>query len=860
MYRSSTFSAAVLAGLTLVLAGCAGETPTEPKPVPTPSGGACGVTITLPAGPITASTSPSSSAIVYVPVPAQVTKNGQPVPDNSTVTFSIEAPGRFVENGTQTFVASTKNGVASAGPWAVNPGAAKLKASFECASATVEVDFLLCPDCAPFISNIDPNNGSTAGGEAVKITGGHFTDYPLSTVTFGGVPVSPDANPAPTNTTINVHTPPHAAGTVDVCATFFGGNFRSNCVPFTYRGGGGGACNTDSSIFISSISPNTGPASGGTSVTINGGGFPTTTGAASVSFGGFAAQVTQASATQITATTPQRALANPTVPETVDVTVTDIGSPTQRCARLSGSFTYTPAALDPTIYSISPVTGPNDNPTRVTIFGTGFQFPEQVFMTGGSCGTQKVEASVVSPITLTQIVFDTPRAVGAYSCLAGSQVDVQVLNPSTGKKATCTGCFKFYGCPAVSNVSPSVIPAGTGAMVTVTGTNFVSPVQATFTAGGVPAFQLNVVSVSATSVLIQMPPLSAITGNTGSCSSINGTITLQSTSLSCTAVSIPVSYHADTPTITSFSPTTATQAGGTSLTVLGTNFGSTMTAAVTKDGAVVGSPVVATVTNNGSLTFTTPFIPDSAFNRQNCTGGGTQAIPTTFGVRVTNTQSGCSAELSGLVISPTSTACVAVLAITTSSLPAATLCSPFSQTIAVTGGTPPYFFTSGGFPSWLSINSTTGVIAGTPNALVPPGPASGGPFTLTFSVNVSDNVLANTSRSYSLLVNDPDGPFSISVTGSSVVSFPTASGGSITLTALPNPTPAGFGPVGWVFEPPGAPAGFNLSAGTGQAVNVSVAPGTATGVYNFAIRASDTSCGSLAVHTATVNLQVTVTP
>ena len=43
------------------------------------------------------------------------------------------------------------------------------------------------------------------------------------------------------------------------------------------------------------------------------------------------------------------------------------------------------------IYSTSPKTGPNDSSTRVTIFGDGFQFPMQVFMTGGTCGAQRVE-------------------------------------------------------------------------------------------------------------------------------------------------------------------------------------------------------------------------------------------------------------------------------------------------------------------------------------------------------------------------------------------------------------------------------------------------------------------------------------
>jgi hypothetical protein len=839
MYRSSTISAAVVAGLTLLLAGCAGETPTSPKPNPTPSG-ACASTITLPAGPIVASTSPSSTAIVVVPIPAQVKTNGQPVPDNSSVSFTIQAPGAFGENGLQTWVGSTQNGVASASPWSLYTGAAKLTATYGCASATVEVDFTPCPDCLPFISNVEPNNGSTSGGDAVTISGGHFTDFgPLSTVTFGGAPVAPDSK---TNTSISVHTPPHAAGTVNVCANFFGG-VAPVCMAnaFTYRGGAGGPCNTDGSIFISSISPNTGPASGGTTVTINGGGFPTTTGAASVAFGGVAAQVTAASATQITATTPQRVLADPTVPETVDVTVTDIGSPTQRCARLSGSFTYTPAALQPSIYSISPVTGPNSSPTRVTIFGTGFQFPEQVFMTGGACGVQRIEGSVVSAITLTQIVFDTPSAVGAYSCLAGSLVDVLVLNPATGKQATCSGCFKYYGCPTASNASPAVIPAGATTLVTVTGTNFAAPVQATFTGGGAPTYPLNVVSVSATSVVIQMPPLSTITGSAGACTSVNGSISLQSTSLSCSPVTVPISYHADAPTITGFSPTTATQAGGTLITVNGANFGSAMTAAVTNE-KFTSAPVVATVTGSGTLTFTTPFIPDSAFNRQNCSGG-TQEIPTTFSIRVTNTQSGCSADFSGLVISPTSSLCTAALAITTFSLPTATACTPYSQAISVTGGLPPYFnFTATGLPTGLSINSSTGVISGTP---VLASSGAGGSTAMTATVTVEDTALATASAGIPIFFSDPTGPFSVN--GVDPQSVPATGSGPPSAFSVVG----GTGTINWAID--SGPAGLSLASGTG-ATNSFVSSGLAPGAYSVTVRATDSLCTTHHTNTVTVTV------
>jgi len=58
----------------------------------------------------------------------------------------------------------------------------------------------------------------------------------------------------------------------------------------------------------------------------------------------------------------------------------------------------------------------------------------------------------------------------------------------------------------------------------------------------------------------------------------------------------------------------------------------------------------------------------------------------------------------------------APLAITTAALPAATLGTPYTATLAATGGTPPYRFSlaAGDLPAGLTLNQSTGVISGTP--------------------------------------------------------------------------------------------------------------------------------------------------
>ena len=76
-----------------------------------------------------------------------------------------------------------------------------------------------------------------------------------------------------------------------------------------------------------------------------------------VDFGGTPATIVSISDTTIVVSTPRRTLASPNVPETVDVTVTDLGSPVQRCARVVSGFVYTTAVLTPKIFSNSPKTG-----------------------------------------------------------------------------------------------------------------------------------------------------------------------------------------------------------------------------------------------------------------------------------------------------------------------------------------------------------------------------------------------------------------------------------------------------------------------------------------------------------------------
>jgi hypothetical protein len=87
------------------------------------------------------------------------------------------------------------------------------------------------------------------------------------------------------------------------------------------------------------------------------------------------------------------------------------------------------------------------------------------------------------------------------------------------------------------------------------------------------------------------------------------------------------------------------------------------------------------------------------------------------------------------------------VSITTSSLPTGQFGVAYSQTLTATGGTPPYTWavTSGTLPIGLSLNSTTGVLSGTPKLGA----------QAAFTVTVTDSLGLTATRSFSLTILAP---------------------------------------------------------------------------------------------------------
>jgi len=177
---------------------------------------------------------------------------------------------------------------------------------------------------APAITSVSPNSGPTTGGTSVTITGTNFTG--ATAVSFGGTAATSfTVNSA---TSITATSPARSAGTVDITVTTSGGTSSTSAADqFTYTA----APTPTPAPAITSVSPTSGPDTGGTSVVITGTNF---SGATAVSFGGTAAtSFTVNSGTQITATSPAHAAG------AVDIRVTTSGGTSAITA--GDQFTYT---------------------------------------------------------------------------------------------------------------------------------------------------------------------------------------------------------------------------------------------------------------------------------------------------------------------------------------------------------------------------------------------------------------------------------------------------------------------------------------------------------------------------------------
>jgi hypothetical protein len=451
-------------------------------------------------------------------------------------------------------------------------------------------------------------------------------------------------------------------------ANLFGGAEVGTATVRATIAGSSGAANVNigppAAFFVSSIQPNVGDPAGGQTVTIIGGGFVSPV---RVTFNGAAATVRSVSPNQIGVTTPSAAAAGGPVGvgETASVTVTvtnRVNQADEATDSLDRGFTYSfggGGGGQPQVFAVSPSSGTNDGGTRVTITGTGFQAPLQVFFgTGSTAATfNGVEATVVS-VTPTQIVAITPAARGFGLDLTNQQVNVMVKTVNGGFTGIGAQQFKYGAKLVITAIQgPGSGPVEGGTQLVILGQGFDEPTTVSFhfKAANVNIPQL-VLQTTGTQVVIRTTPAPVpSTCPEGGLITVDK-ITVTNVDNGDTATAdVGFNYQIPLPQIAAISP--GSGATGTVVTITGQNFPANPS--VIFGNATNGSSATIQQASSSSIRVGVPNAPAGfSFDTQDCGSGGTQKVPTPIDITVQDFASKClSTFKNGFLLTPADTSC-----------------------------------------------------------------------------------------------------------------------------------------------------------------------------------------------------------
>ena len=211
--------------------------------------------------------------------------------------------------------------------------------------------------------------------------------------------------------------------------------FTSNCSPITILGDTW-LLSPNAQPSVTSVSPNSGPPAGGTSVTIGGSNLALTGYTTTVAFGGIPATNVNCTATSCTATSPANLASS-----TVDVTVT-LGGQTST-TNAADRFTYLGT---PTVTAVSPSSGPASGGFIVKISGSSFSL-------NSGATTFKFGSNAATNVSC----FGTATCKATVPAGSGT-VDVTATVAALTSAASAADHFSYVALPTWFQQSPQFVP------------------------------------------------------------------------------------------------------------------------------------------------------------------------------------------------------------------------------------------------------------------------------------------------------------------------------------------------------------------------------------------------------------------
>ncbi|MFG2581582.1 IPT/TIG domain-containing protein [Streptomyces malaysiensis] len=351
-----------------------------------PGSGTAKVTVTTPGG-----TSTQNVLFTYTTAPAPTITSLFPSTGPAAGGNSVIIHGTNLSGAVQVLFGTTPGTILTSTPTQITatapPGTGTVNVTVTTPNGTSNaLPYAYTAVPAPTLTNLNPTNGPTAGGNTITITGTNLTG--TTQLLFGTNPATTFTINSPTQITATA--PAGPASAVNVTVTTPGGS--SNPLPYIYV----------AAPTVASVSPQFGPATGGTTVTIAGSNLALAT---QVHFGpNLATGLTVVSDAQLTVTAPAGT-------GTVVVTVTTPGG-TSTVGLGTPYYTYLGA---PMLNTLIPNNGTAAGGDSVTIGGSNLIYTDSVTFGG-------------TPASFT--VFSDTIVVATAPAHAAGTVGVQLHTPA----------------------------------------------------------------------------------------------------------------------------------------------------------------------------------------------------------------------------------------------------------------------------------------------------------------------------------------------------------------------------------------------------------------------------------------------